>query len=634
MRQQKILCIIALLLTAVCAASSRAEAQQANLPPEVIAYADTVLYNGKILTADEKFTTAEAVAIRDGKFLAVGNTARILPMAGPKTVKIDLAGKTVTPGIIDLHQHPFSHGMQIYRRQKWLPNEPSWKTPEDVLEGIKRAVARAKPGEMVILPRTNLATRIEGAGGRGGNICDRVTLAQIDSVSPNTPVFFAGNVNLTVEAINSKAATLIKPFLPEEVSTPFIFEGKSCIVSGGDVDGILTPGSQAVNDYIYWAEPLEKQMEAYQLTTRFISSNGITMVKEHTALPLITGIRELWANGDLTVRMRMPLPVMPVVSGNTCQLNSAEAEKLFRRLGNMSDVGDDMLRFIGIRPPAVGGNVEGGDSWTLEAKAHPYPDRWGNPSPYGGRLQEQEVAAGGELFRGRGCLVQAVRFGWDVSADHTIGDRAVREVVNAFEEGLKTQLIKRPNQHLTINHTPMADKGDIARMAKLGVEVSIGVAHIFAPAALEAGLMEYGTERVNKMAPIKSYIDVGMHPVIEGATDDRPVFYRLQLLITRKDEKYKRAWNPSEAVSRQQALWMATLWGAEQIGEKKKVGSIEAGKYADLLVVDKDYMTIPEDQINTIKPVMTMLEGKIVYQAGKGQEVAPLVGTEGAAPNR
>jgi predicted amidohydrolase YtcJ len=296
----------------------------------------------------------------------------------------------------------------------------------------------------------------------------------------------------------------------------------------------------------------------------------------------------------------------------------------------MSDVGDDMLRFIGVRPPAVGGNVEGGDSWTLEPKVHPYPDRWGNESPYGGRLQEQEVAAGGELFRGRGCLIQAVRFGWDVSADHVIGDRAVREVVNAFEEGLKTQIIKRPNEHLTINHTPMANEADIERMAKLGIEVSVGVSHIFAPAALEAGLMEYGTERVYKMAPIKSYINVGMHPVIEGAVDDRPVFIRLQLLITRKDEKYKRTWNLSEAVSRQQALWMASLWGAEQIGEKKRLGSIEPGKYADLVVIDKDYMTIPEDQIGTIKPVMTLLEGKIVYEAGKGEVIAPLVSSEGA----
>ena len=163
MRRQKALFIIALATFVLWATARFAQAQQADLPDEVVAWADTVFYNGKILTADEKFSTAEAVAIRDGKFLAVGPSARILKMAGPKTTKIDLAGKTVTPGIIDLHQHPFSHGMQIYRRQKWLPSEPPWKTTDEVLGGIKKAVARAKPGEFVVLPRTQLASRIEGA---------------------------------------------------------------------------------------------------------------------------------------------------------------------------------------------------------------------------------------------------------------------------------------------------------------------------------------------------------------------------------------------------------------------------------------------------------------------------------------
>ncbi|MBI4465566.1 MAG: hypothetical protein HY647_12755, partial [Acidobacteria bacterium] len=81
------------------------QAQPAGLPPEVVAYADIVLYNGQILTVDEDFSTAEAVAIRDGKFLAVGRTDRILAMAGPKTQKIDLKGKTAVPGIIDTHMH-------------------------------------------------------------------------------------------------------------------------------------------------------------------------------------------------------------------------------------------------------------------------------------------------------------------------------------------------------------------------------------------------------------------------------------------------------------------------------------------------------------------------------------------------
>ena len=105
------------LAVIVAAGPVRAQAPS-EVPPEAIHYADTVLYNGKILTADEKFSIVEAVAIRDGKFLAVGDSGRILRIAGPATKKIDLAGKTAVPGIIDLHQHPFAHGIQIYRYQK------------------------------------------------------------------------------------------------------------------------------------------------------------------------------------------------------------------------------------------------------------------------------------------------------------------------------------------------------------------------------------------------------------------------------------------------------------------------------------------------------------------------------------
>lgn len=104
---------VVVLLTMVWATTSRVEAQQASLPPEVIAYADTVLYNGKIMTADEDFSVVEAVAVRDGKFMARGETDRILTMAGPNTRRIDLQGKTVTPDIMDLHGGP--GGWAIFR---------------------------------------------------------------------------------------------------------------------------------------------------------------------------------------------------------------------------------------------------------------------------------------------------------------------------------------------------------------------------------------------------------------------------------------------------------------------------------------------------------------------------------------
>ncbi len=357
-----------LLFIAICLVVAgfpvhRLEAQQTNLPPEIIAYADTVLYNGKILTADDGFNVVEAVAIRDGKFLAVGTTDRIVPMAGPNTRKIDLGGRTAMPGIIDLHQHPFTEGMMNYWDNKWLPEIPrrvygqDWINAEEAVAGIKGAVERAKPGEMVMIPRTYVQEGIAGGGGKGKNFCELVTLAEIDAVSGDTPVFFLGIVNLSAFAVNSKAASLIQPFLPEGVAV-FREEGKACLATGGDI--------------------------------------------------------------------------------------------------------------------------------------------WGKASPYGGREGE-----GGEkeAFRGREAMVQAVRFGWDVSADHTVGDRSVHEVLKAFEEGLDSQLVKRPNQHLTINHTPLVRLEDIQKMKELGVIASIGSWHILFPPMLEAALAHQGVERVHNMLP-------------------------------------------------------------------------------------------------------------------------------------
>ena len=321
-----------------------AGAQQASLPPQVIAYADTVVYNGKVLTADEQFTITEAVAIRDGKFLAVGKTDEILPMAGPNTHKIDLKGKTVIPGIIDLHQHPFTEGQLSYWAEKWMPNEPEWTNVQEAQEGIKRAVARAKPGEIVILPRNYIGPAREAEGGRVGeaicdawtveqkyrsnlpcaarqinaNFCRLVSRAQIDSVSPNNPVIMVNIVNIGGHAANTKAYEALKPHLRDDKEL-FTAEGSSCVRSGGGdmqtevpKDLIFFP-PRLLQDYLlFWNDPLEEWMSAFRDASQGISAAGITLTKEHTAVQLLTGIRELWARGELTVRMRLPLPLTPL----------------------------------------------------------------------------------------------------------------------------------------------------------------------------------------------------------------------------------------------------------------------------------------------------------------------------------
>ncbi|HXG25167.1 MAG TPA: amidohydrolase family protein [Chthonomonadales bacterium] len=603
---------------------------QASLPPEVVRWADLVLYNGKILTADRNFTITEAVAVRDGKFLAVGKNDKILSLAGPNTRRIDLQGKTVTPGIMDLHGGP--GGLGRYWESKWLPGEGRWRTKDEAIAGLKKLQARAKPGDIIVIPRTSLSVPVDATtGGRAGNFCDIFTRTELDALVPNNAIYFAAAVNDAIMATNTKGAELAKKFLPKGVDSVFIKEGNICVASGADLDGILTPGTQACNDVAHWAEPPDHLLDYYRDSVRRFNQAGITLGKQHMAPPSFNGLRALWERGELNMRFRMPAMLIPQISGHTVELPAGEnAEAFFRRWGNLSHIGDNMLRIVGMRIPAVGGNVMGGDAWMMDPKIRPYPDRWGNPSPYGGRIQEQAAVERGErnTFRGRDVLIQAIRFGWDVSADHTVGDRAFHEVLKAVEEAKQDMVVKnRPMQRITTNHTPMAKPDDIELAAKLGVWSSISSGHAIGGANnadLEAGLIYQGIERMTAWFPIKSFIKAGLKPSLEGTMWEstgmegrgiRGAFFWIGKAITRRDEKYRRVWNPAQALTREEALWAATLWSAEQLAEEKDLGSIEPEKEADLVILDKDYMAVPPEEIESINVLLTMVGGKVVWEA-------------------
>ncbi len=621
---------LAAMFISACVGSVGAQAQDAaGVPPEVLHYADFVLYNGQVITADRNFSVAEAVAVRDNRIFAVGTTSRVLPLAGPKTRRIDLKGKTVTPGVIDIHGGPGGGSMVRYWTGKYMPNEKRWRNKQAATDGIKRAIARVKPGEPVVLPVYELGFDVDaGAGGRAGVVCDVFTLAEMDAMSPDNPVFFLRIVNQVTMAMNSKAAEVTKRFLPKGVTTPFQKPGNMCVGIGPQVDGILQPGQSAGDDYIYWLEPAAHLLDLYRKDVTRFSMRGITTGKQHMGFPLFSGIHALWERGELNMRFRMPFAMTPQISGHTTELPpDQDAETFFRKWANLSRMGDDMLRFNGIRIPSVGGNTPGGDAWMLDRKINTYPDRWGNEAPFGGRAPEQEAEAKGlaQTFRARDVLVNATRFGWDVSCDHCVGDRAFREVLNAYEEGLRTQIVHRPTQRLTTNHTPMVNQDDIKRAAKMGIWSSISTGHAFGGrggADLEAALIQFGADRLAKVAaPVESFIKAGLHPALEGTiwpdadSAGKSGFWFIGKAITRKDEVHGRVWNKDEKLTRQQALWAATLWSAEQLAEDDRLGSIEKGKLADLLILDKDYLTVPEDDIQETKVLLTMVDGRVVWEA-------------------
>ena len=652
MKSKSLGVLITLMLVPAWAGSGRVQAQDiSSLPPEVLQYADFVFYNGKILTADTDFSVVEAVAVRDKLIIARGDSDRITRMAGPNTRRIDLRGKTMTPGIIDMHGGPGGGSMIRYWAAKWMPNEPEWSTRELALEGIARSVGRAQPGEAVILPVYELPVEVDAnAGGRAGVICDIFTLAEIDAISPDNPVFFLRNVNQVTMGMNSKAAEVTKRFLPPDLDTPFKQPNNLCVGIGPQVDGLLEPGQWAGNDYIYWIEPAGSMWPLFKEDVANYSRRGVTLGKQHMGIPLFNGIHRLWELGELNMRFRLAFPMTPHISNHTTEFPQGswvkteirtpggasgvwiplDAEIIFRRWPNLSHMGDNMLRFAGIRIPSVGGNTPGGDAWMLEPKLTSYPDRWGNEAPFGGRLPEQEaMESGGDYkFRGRDVLINAARFGWDASCDHCVGDRSFREVLAAYEIGLKSQLVKRDWQRLTTNHTPMVNQADIAKAKELGIWSSISTGHGFGGRDgedVEAALIQYGADRLNRVAsPIKSFIMAGLKPSLEGTIwpdarrEGKSAFFWVGKAITRTDEVHGRVWNADERLSRQQALWAATIWAAEQLAEDRDLGSIEVGKEADLLVLDADYMTVPEEEIGDINILLTMVEGRVVYEAEGG----------------
>ncbi len=588
----------ALVLFAIASlSSSAAQAQQTGVPDLVLHYADIVLYNGKILTVDRKFTTVQAVALRDGKFLAVGTTAEILPLAGPKTRKIDLQGKMAVPGFVDTHQHPFSEGFQAYLKSKY-PIRGDWKDVDAAYEDVAKLVKQAKPGEPILLASSFQVLCGKAVG----------TLDKLDALSPENPVVFIEGVNVWPDAINSKTAALVKRFVDGPI---FRKEGSPCL---------SIEAREAVSGYFVSHQPWEAFLEIGHRATQGVSRMGITTVKEHTAPPLMTSVRELWKRGELTVRMRMPYPFYPL-TGNASDVPPKLAEKLYMYSGNLSGVGDDMWRFTGIRPQAVGGNMRTASAWTMEPKQRELAGM--KERPYGLPSGQWDVDIGsnvpgeGETFAGRESLVQAIRYGWDVATDHTIGDRAVEEVLKAMEQGLKTRVIQRPGQILAMGHTPMSTPEQIRKMKELGVRPGIGPMHLFGLRYHEPGLMAYGSERLMQMEPYRMFLDAGVRASLEG-DNVMPIFWKIERAVTRKDEKYGRVWNAAYTVTREEALRMSTNNGAYQLGEEDKLGSIETGKLADIIVLDQDYLTVPDDQISKINVLMTIMGGKVVYEMEGG----------------
>jgi predicted amidohydrolase YtcJ len=538
-----------------------------------VAPADIVFKNGNIYTANDKVPQAQAIAVKADRIVFVGTNADAQTYVGPNTRVVDLHGNTVLPGFTDSHQHLSGVG----QREMTL-NLEGTTSLEDLLAKVKARVDQAKPGEWVT-----------GRGWIETHWQPPVfpTRWDLDKVAPDNPVIL-GRADGHGAVANSAALKLAGV----DKSTPNPFGGEiSKDKQSGEPNGMLLDAAQGLIRRKVPPTTAADAERAVELGVKRDISLGWTQIQDAGgSYDDVNIFKKLYAAG--TIKLRIYKAVYGPGPNATRLLNEGPTIGAFENrftLRTIKVVSDGAL---GSRGAALLG---------------PYTDA---PDTSGFLTVKAE-----EL---RPMLIDALRKGIQVET-HAIGDRANRFILDEYERALTAvppgeRKIAEPRWR--VEHAQIVNPADIPRFAKLGIIPSMQPSHaigdlFFAPSRL-------GFERLSGAYAWETFIKSGV--VVPGGSD-APVergepMIEFYAAVARKDPKgfSGEGWHPEEAVTREQALKMFTLWPAYAAFEEKLRGSIEASKLADLTILSVDIMKIPELDILKTRCVMTVINGEIVFE--------------------
>ncbi len=565
---------LAILVVVLCV---KVMAGQQVYPPELFAYADTVLYNGKILTADDQFTMAQAVAIRDGKFLAVGETSRILQLAGPQSRRIDLQGKTVVPGFMDTHLHSAFMNISFKSGQS---GKVRLESLEGGLKEIEEFVKSAQPGEWVNL-----------AGPRGPAFA-ALRKEHLDKVAPNNPLTVSASSDDFVA--NSLVMDKLSPDIPGIEKDP----------TTGETNGVLHGWSVGVVQWeiMPWNPPPGELLESQKEDLLKLNRLGLTTLMGKADGRAVSVLKELWGKEELTMRVRLAHQFL---------WQNPHGEPFLKRLGNLSGFGDDMMKIMGLSIQPVDGSISSGSALTFNPKIREF-----SGNPYGLYGQHKWIDTAGEQWRtltDHENVLLANRYGWTVTSLHTGGDQAAAIHLEVYD---KANQEKPLTGRWGMDHLNWVTPESMEMMKKLGVIPSVYHRSWGSVEGLDKIIFQYGADAIHRMFPAKSMIQAGLKPVAEADADVLPMaspLWNIEKFVSRKDEG-GRVWGADEKLTRREALNTYTNWAAYYSGDEERLGTIEPGKLADLVVLDGDFLEVPEDEIGEIPISLTMVDGKVVYQ--------------------
>ena len=526
--------------------------------------ADTILVNGRIVTVDDRFTIAQGVAIRGGRIVAVGNNADVLELQGRGTKVIDLKKQTVIPGLIDNHAH-FIRAPE--HEEMRLDGVASRKR---ALEMLAERARTARPGEWIVT--------------LGGWSEEQFTddprgfpLDELDRIAPANPVVLQAVYN------HSYLNTAALKGAGIDAATPDPRGGRIEKDAGGNPTGVVrSAGGVAfvaakipLPDKEQWLANVRKFVSGLNAMgiTAWYDAGGRGMTASH-----YEAYKTLADRGELNARAFWTTIRQPATP--------AEVDKVIAEIHQHTPFqGSDYFENIG----------------------------WGESlyQPATTNLLRNDFVVKPEDMREVRRIANAVAESGMFLNAHAEMENAIDAYLAEFEAISKVEPIK--GLRWALSHLDQVTDAQLARMKRLGM-----VAGLHSRPLIQGALMhKVHGERAWDMPPFRrvqaSGIVWGLGSDATAVTTSNP-FYTLWFAVTGRMIGGRQV--NRQTVSREQALIAHTRSNARFIFQESNLGSIQPGKYADLLVLDRDYFTVPAVQIKDIKPIMTLVGGKIVYRAG------------------
>jgi len=543
-------------------------------------FADSVYRHGRIYTVDDQRSWAEALAIKDGRLIAVGSDAAVAAHIGPATKLVDLAGRMLMPGIHDMHMHPVEGGFQ-HQVECTFP----FVTPlPEILAKISACAAHKAEGEWI----------------RGGQWAaetlessDPPTLAMLDKAAPDNPVFLIDSTFHNAW-VNSRAlrALAIDAHTPDPKGGVIVRDATSRAATGILFD----------NAAYFAMKRLPKRSDAeYQAAVQWavatVNALGVTAMKDALADGYaVRAYAALDRAGKLDMRVATSRPWRATWTEN-------DADEAHNRIHWRDD------QTTHVRTGYAKIFVDGIPPTRSAVMLEPYLPDARHGADFKGELQHKQVDLDA-------ALVELDKLGLTVKM-HATGDGSARAALDAIAAARKANGNSGLRHELA--HAELIAPSDIARFKQLDAVAELSPILWYPSPLVEMMAVVIGRERVEQFWPIKSMLDAGVNmiygsdwPSVVPTPNPWP---GIEAMVTRKDPygKAAGALAPAQAIPLADALRIFTRNGAQAMRMEKDSGSLEVGKFADFVVLDRNLFEIAPEEISDTQVLQTVFEGRVVF---------------------